>query len=127
MRKLDIYIKGVKIEKLILNEYIVKYKVAFEINDEVKTITMENSIGNSEEIVKKLIDSIREREKVIIEGDDILSSIVLLNINDQEETEKKLINFFSKFNDGVRALKSRTSSEDYMGAYHKIMGEGLKI
>ncbi|MDP6642421.1 MAG: hypothetical protein QGF74_03520 [Candidatus Nanoarchaeia archaeon] len=128
MRNREIDIKRIEVHKLFLNENKVSYKIYFRLDDNMKNIYLDFPLTDSYQIVKTLLNYVKEVGDVLVEDSyDVLQSIVLIKINDQEDVETKLIDFFSKLIGKVKSLKDQKTSDNYLDRYNKLMSERLEL
>ena len=128
MKNFNIEIKKIEVNKLFLSENKIGYDVYFNFNDEVKKMYIEFPIGDPESIVRMLISEIKRKEKIVIDdGNDVLQSIVLMRINNQENVEPRLMDFFAKFQNKVKSFRSKRTADNYIDMYNNIIRESLEL
>ena len=104
---------------------MTEYKKMHDIH---KKMYIEFPIGDPEQIVRMLISEIKRKEKVTVEdGNDVLQSIILMRINNQENIEPRLIDFFTKFQNKVKSFRSKRTSDNYIDMYNNIIREKLEL
>lgn len=128
MKNFNIEIKRIEVNKLFLSENKIGYDIYFNFNNEIKKMYMEFPIGDPEQIVRMLISEVKRKEKVSIDDEsDVLQSIVLMRINNQEDIEPRLIDFFTKFQNKVKSFRSKRTSDNYIDMYNNIIRERLEL
>ena len=128
MRNLDIELKRIEVNKLFLSENKVGYKIYFKLNEIMKNMYVEFPLMESEVVVRMLLSEIKKAKDLVVEdSDDVLQTIVLMRINNQEEIEPRLIDFFSKFHNKVRSFKQKKTSENYIDTYNQLIKERLEL
>ncbi|MBI2667347.1 hypothetical protein HYX17_01095 [Candidatus Woesearchaeota archaeon] len=128
MKNFNIEIKKIEVNKLFLSENKIGYDVYFNFNDEVKKMYIEFPIGDPESIVRMLISEIKRKEKIAAEDEnDVLQSIVLMRINNQENVEPRLMDFFTKFQNKVKSFRSKRTADNYIDMYNSIIRERLEL
>lgn len=128
MKNFNIEIKKIEVNKLFLTENKIGYDIYFNFNDEVKKMYIEFPIGDPESIVRMLISEIKRKEKIAAEDEnDVLQSIVLMRINNQENVEPRLMDFFTKFQNKVKSFRSKRTADNYIDMYNSIIRERLEL
>ena len=128
MKNFNIEVKKIEVNKLFLGENKIGYDIYFNFNNEIKKMYIEFPIGDPEQIVRMLISEIKRKEKVTVEdGNDVLQSIILMRINNQENIEPRLIDFFTKFQNKVKSFRSKRTSDNYIDMYNNIIREKLEL
>ncbi|MBI2663495.1 hypothetical protein HYX15_03120 [Candidatus Woesearchaeota archaeon] len=128
MKDISIEVKRVEVSKVLLNENKIGYKIYFKSNDLMKNIYVEFPLQNSEEIAKVVLSKIKSSEDITVDDSyDILQSIVLLKIVNQEEVEQEIAEFFTKFIGRVRSFKSKKTSDNYIDNYNQLLKERIEL
>ena len=128
MKDISIEVKRVEVNKVLLNENKIGYKIYFKSNDLMKNIYVEFPLQNSEEIAKVVLSKIKSSEDITVDDSyDILQSIVLLKIVNQEEVEQEIAEFFTKFIGRVRSFKSKKTSDNYIDNYNQLLKERIEL
>src|SRR3989344_2900247 len=69
----------------------------------------------------RMIDEVKEdfggMNKRFDDDDDLLGSALIVMIDDYEEVEESLVNFFKRVKDKVRQFKSNKSADGYLNMY----------
>ena len=127
MKDISIEVKRVEVNKVLLNENKIGYKIYFKSNDLMKNIYVEFPLQNSEEIAKVVLSKIKSSEDITVDDSyDILQSIVLLKIVNQEEVEQEIAEFFTKFIGRVKSFKSKKTSDNYIDNYNQLLKERIE-
>jgi len=128
MKDISIEVKRVEVNKVLLNENKIGYKIYFKSNDLMKNIYVEFPLQNSEEIAKVVLSKIKSSEDITVDDSyDILQSIVLLKIVNQEEVEQEIAEFFTKFIGRVKSFKSKKTSDNYIDNYNQLLKERIEL
>jgi len=120
--KKDIY----KLKKIEVKSFDTKtlksvLKVYFTKNDQMQEFSHDFDLKNPVEIVNKILLEIKKKDKIIIEdSDDILQNIYIQRIDNEEEIEVKMLNFFQILCSKCAKLKSMTKAPEYMRIYDEI-------
>jgi len=96
-------------------------KIYFTRNDQMQEFSHDFDLKNPVEIVNKILLEIKKKDKIIIEdSDDILQNIYIQRIDNEEEIEVKMLNFFQILCSKCAKLKSMTKAPEYMRIYDEI-------
>ena len=74
------------------------------------------------------LSKIKSSEDITVDDSyDILQSIVLLKIVNQEEVEQEIAEFFTKFIGRVKSFKSKKTSDNYIDNYNQLLKERIEL
>ena len=114
LKRIEIKSFDTKTLKTTLNIYFTK-------NDQMHEFYYDFELRNPVEIVNKIILEIKKKDKIIIEdSDDVLQNIYIQRIDNEEELEAKMLNFFQILCSKCAKLKSMTKAPEYMRIYDEI-------
>ena len=66
---------------------------------------------------------VKRSADITYETDDILDSIQIIRIEDEEDVKEKIFNFFEKLRRNALKLKHMSSAPDYMHLYDQLKTE----
>ena len=121
----------IKLNELKINNYDRKndsfiLHIVLDVNGEKRFLKRELRLGKYDEIVRDLINFMREHVKTSNKAEDdydVLGGVVVVRFaDDLDELEEKLVKFFKKFNDLVNSFKNRGYSENYLMTYKTVDG-----
>ncbi|MBU1204073.1 MAG: hypothetical protein KKG60_03330 [Nanoarchaeota archaeon] len=102
------------------NRYENSYdlQVTFKINEGVSRVCRNYVVGQAEYVLVDIVNFIKDEIKKKYESnyadDDILSGHVIINLDNLEEFEKKLVVFIRRFYDKVRTFRVDKSADGYI-------------
>jgi len=109
----------VKPTKAELVEFSIKDETAeFNIyfdDGEERRISFKQKVGNSEELAEKMLAEMRSmskkyHQKYIDDADEIL----VIKFENEEDSAKKLVRFFEKVKDNIKAIKQTKNAQGYL-------------
>ena len=121
----------IKLNELKINNYDRKndsfiLHIVLDVNGEKRFLKRELRLGKYDEVVRDLINFMREHVKTSNKAEDdydVLGGVVVVRFaDDLDELEEKLVKFFKKFNDLVNSFKNRGYSENYLMTYKTVDG-----
>ncbi len=129
MNKTVYQIKEIAVKDYSRKENRILLGVKFTKNDILDELTEACETTNSAGVVNNIFLKIKSKDKIIVEeeSDDILSSIYIARIANEDEIEEKMLAFFSKLFDKVRSLKHETVASRYLNTIDNIKHEKLVL
>ena len=121
MKQTRIEVKKVEVEDFSPKENVASLKVSYLRDGEMESMYKKVVMEKPEELVKMVVDEVKKRSKIeLAETDDPLGSIFILHVVDEDRTEERLFNFFSKVCEKCRFLKRVRDHGEYMKVYNEI-------
>jgi hypothetical protein len=131
MKNIIIKINELKIDNYKRKEDIFNLNIFLDINGKKESLKKNYKLGKADEIVKNLLDfiknDVKSKNKPEDEGDLINSIVVVRFDKDLEELEGKLNVYFKRFNELVKSFKNRGFSENYLMTYKTVDGFSQKF
>lgn len=128
MQKTVYKVKKIEMVDFKPKDFVSVLKITFTKNDIPQQFTKEFSFINPVEIVNKIILEIKKTDRMIVEdSDDILQNIYITRIDDEENTEEKMLYFFQNLSAKLNKIKSLKKAPDYMKLYDEIKTTKLFI
>ncbi len=83
-------------------------------------------VEHPEGIVEDILLEVKRREKIeISDTDDILGSIFIIRLKDEEKTEEKLYNFFARLCEKTRTIKNLKDHSQFMKMLDEIKSQKI--
>src|SRR3989344_4055837 len=124
MKNLNIKLNELKINNYNRHDDSFLLHILVDVDGEKDLLKKDFKIGEYDEMTKQLITFIRDhvnsknRENL---SSNVMDNIVIVRFKDDlEELEKKISEFFKKFDILVRNFKSRGYSENYLMTYKTV-------
>ncbi|MBI2671843.1 hypothetical protein HYX16_02825 [Candidatus Woesearchaeota archaeon] len=118
----DIYkLKKIEVKSFDTKTLKSTLKIYFTRNEQMQEFSHDFELRNPVEIVNKILLEIKKKDKIIVEdSDDVLKNIYIQRIENEEELEAKMLNFFQVLCSKCAKLKSMTKAPEYMRIYDEI-------
>ena len=119
--------------KLTLNKFDARrlrglFTLGYTLNGEQRAQQREFCLDKTEPIVADIMQSLKTLAKVNVQpGDDMMGSMFVIRVMQEEQTEERLYNFFVKVCDKARTIKRTTDHRDYMKLLDDISIQELKL
>jgi hypothetical protein len=126
MKDINIKIKQVNILNFSARDGAVEFAVYFNDCKTIKNVV----IDDPEELAYNLIIGIRRKVKEANQrpdSDNILDTIVNVQIEDEESTIKKISMFLGKLADKVNAIQNSKQAENYMDSINSVKSMNLEL
>lgn len=78
-----------------------------------------------EMMVNGLLNFIKSEANLDVDGDDVLGSMYIKKVIDEEKVEERLFMFFSKLIEKHKFMKHNRTHADYMKLYQEINGSKI--
>lgn len=125
MKKSIIKVKKVEVTSFNPTSHLIKFRVLYNIDNKLAEITHECKEIISDYLTSQMVTNIKKSADVSYETDDILDSILIVRIEDEEDTTEKIFNFLEKMRRNMLKLKNISSASDYMHLYDQLKTEKL--
>ncbi len=103
-------------------------KVSYNRDGQEENMYKKVKIENPEKLCGEIVKDVKGRCKLeMSEVDDLVGSIFVIRVVDEDKTEEKLFNFFAKVCDKVRMLRHTRDHVMYMRLYDEIKMEKMKL
>jgi len=131
MKNIVIKINELKIGNYERKDDSFNLDIFLDINGKKELLKKRYKLGKNEDIVRNLINFIKEDVKIKNKPEDthdLINSIVVIRFDkDLEELEEKLNSYFKRFNELVKNFKNRGYSENYLMTYRTVDGFSQKF
>ena len=123
MKKTILKIKKIEVVNFAPNENSIKFRVLYDIDNKLAELTQECKEIVSDYLTNQIITRIKRSADITYETDDILDSIQIIRIEDEDDVKEKIFNFFEKLRRNALKLKHMSSASDYMHLYDQLKTE----
>lgn len=126
MKDVLVKIKSIKVINVSVRDCQVELEILFNNYKTIKSLV----IDNPPLIAHNLLSEIRRKMKEQnprFDGEHILDTILTINIQNEEETEKRIAMFLSKLADKVNTIKKTTMAQNYMSMINSIKSMKLEL
>ena len=107
----------------------IVFNVKFSKNEMVNEFTESFEPANSASVVNAILLKLKSMDKIIVESDsdDFLDNIYITRIFNEDLIEEKMLMFFSKLFEKVRALKHERVAGRYLNTIDDIKHQKLVL
>ena len=123
MKKTILKIKKLEVVNFAPNENSIKFRVLYDIDNKLAELTQECKEIVSDYLTNQIVTRVKRSADVTYETDDILESIQIIRIEDEEDVNEKIFNFFEKLRRNILKLKHTSSASDYMRLFDQLKTE----
>ena len=123
MKKTILKIKKIEVINFAPNENSIKFRVLYDIDNRLAELTQESREIVSDYLADQIIKRVKRSADITYETDDILDSIQIIRIEDEEDVKERIFNFFEKLRRNALKLKHMSSAADYMHLYDQLKTE----
>ncbi len=127
MDAIDIKIGLLEIIKFDPRESLADIRINYSSNENNKISLIRSKMDNPEEITRKIIKYLKDKERYKVEGDDILDTILIIKLFNEEKIEEKLQHFFGKYLDCVKEVKRKKSHENYINMFNSLCNQKIEF
>ena len=127
MKKTILKIKKLEVVNFAPNENSIKFRVLYDIDNRLAELTQESREIVSDYLADQIIKRVKRSADITYETDNILDSIQIIRIEDEEDVNEKIFNFFEKLRRNALKLKHMSSASDYMRLYDQLKTEKLTL
>ena len=126
MKNLTIKLNELKINNYNRHDDSFLLNILIDVEGEKDLLKKEFKIGKYDEMTSQIINFIREHVKSKNRGEtsnNLIDNLVIIRFKDDlEELEKKMFEFFRRFDTLIRNFKNRGYSENYLMTYKTVDG-----
>ncbi|MBS3144316.1 hypothetical protein J4208_01910 [Candidatus Woesearchaeota archaeon] len=121
------------VEKLSLSQFDPKqgtgtFKIHFRKDSEQQTFEKQYALSQPEPIVADILKEIKHRGKMEIQDyDDLIGSIFVVRLLDEDNVDEKLFNFIARLCEKIKTMKHMKSHGEYMKLYDEIKIKELRL
>lgn len=76
-------------------------------------------------LVASILKFVKSQGEQEVDEDDVIGSLFVKKLVDEEKVEERLLNFFSKVCENVRFMKMDRNHVNYMKIFHEVRGSKL--
>ena len=122
-----------RVEKLTIRQFDPKqctgtFVLHFSKDNERQTFEKKYTLDKPEPIVQDILREIKQRGKIEINDyDDLIGSIFVVRVQDEDNVDEKLFHFFSRLCEKAKAMKHMKSHGEYMKLYDEIKIKELRL
>ncbi|GEM_PF-854600 len=122
-----------RVEKLTISQFDPKQGIGtfilhFSKDKEHQTFEKKYALEHPEPIVQDILKEIKQRGKIEIDDyDDLIGSIFVVRLQDEDNVDEKLFHFFSRLCEKAKAMKHMKSHAEYMKLYDEIKIKELNL
>jgi len=127
MKKIVIELLKLEVIKVNAKEREVDIKIDYNSNSEFKEALIRMKIDDVETAALKVLKYVKRRERGVVGGYDVMESILIVNVANEERMEEKLSHFFGKILDRIGEFNSKKSSEGYLNMYSGLSGQKIEF
>lgn len=126
MRQVILEINGLEMVSFSPNDFKGRMNLGYSVDGERKLQTVNFDLTrNVENIVASILQFVKSQGEQDVDEDDIVGSLFVKKLMNEEKTEEKLLSFFSKIGEKVRFMKRDKNHTNFMKMFHEV--EGSKI
>ncbi len=104
------------------------FKISFLKSNEENNILKSYKLENPEFIVEDILKSIKKEGKIEIEDDeDLLGSIFVVRLLEEEKIEEKILAFLARLCEKSRLLKREKNYQSYMKLFDEMKTQKLAL
>jgi len=127
MKSVAIELLKVEVVKVDPKTKLVDLMLDYSVNEKEKKALIRTKIEDCEETAVKVLKYLRNKEDNKTESDDLIDSILILTINNQEQVEEKLSHFFGRVLDKISEVASKRSADNFLNMYSGLSGQKIEF
>ena len=105
---------------------IGRFVIHFTKDNRPEHFEKQYALDDPESIVQDLLKEVKQRGKMeITDYDDLIGSIFVVRLMDEDVVDEKLFNFFARLCEKAKAMKHMKHHADYMRLYDEIKIKAL--
>ncbi len=98
-----------------------RFLVSFSKDKEQQSFEKQYTLTHPEPIAQDILKEVKQRGKLeITDADDIIGSIFVVRLLDEDNVDEKLFNFLARLCEKVKAMQHMKHHADYMKLYDEI-------
>lgn len=121
------------VEKLTISHFDPKqstgtFKIHFRKDKEQQSFEKQYALSHPEPIVEDILKEVKQRGKMeILDSDDIIGSIFVVRLLDEDNVDEKLFHFIARICEKIKTMKHMKSHGEYMKLYDEIKIKSLDL
>ncbi len=105
-----------------------KFVVHFSKDNDRQTFEKQYALEHPEPIVQDILRQVKQRGKMEIQDyDDLIGSIFVVRLLDEDAVDEKLFHFFARLCEKSKAMKRMKNHSEYMELYDEIKIKELRL
>ncbi|MBI1973078.1 hypothetical protein HYS50_03665 [Candidatus Woesearchaeota archaeon] len=105
-----------------------RFVIHFSKDNEHHSFEKEYTLTHPEPIVEDLLREVKQRGKIHIDDyDDLIGSIFVVRLLNEDAVDEKLFNFFARLCEKIKMMKHLKNHAEYMKLYDEIKIKELQL
>ncbi len=126
MRQVVLKVNGLEMVNFSPNDFHGEMNLRYSIDGEEKVQTVRFDFTRKIELlVASILRFIKSQGEQDIDEDDVIGSLFVKKLVDEDRVEERLLNFFAKICENVRFMKMDRNHVNYMKIFHEVRGSKL--
>lgn len=121
MKETILHMEKVSLAQFDPKEGVGHFLIHFKKDNEQQQFEKQYILDHPEPIVQDIIKEVKQRGKMQIDDyDDLLGSIFVVRLMDEDNVDEKLFNFFARLCEKAKAMKRMKNHAEYMKLFDEI-------
>lgn len=128
MRQVILEINGLEMVNFSPNNHHGKMNLCYSVDGERKVQIVNFDLTQKiENIVYSILKFVKSQGEQDVDEDDLISSLFVKKLMNEEKIEERLLNFFAKVCENVRFMKMDKNHINYMKMFHEVKGSKILL
>ncbi|MBT3866033.1 hypothetical protein HOF78_02955 [Candidatus Woesearchaeota archaeon] len=128
MRQVILEINGLEMVNFSPNNYNGEMNLSYTVDGEKKVQVVRFDLTRKIEIlVGSILKFVKSQGDQDVDEDDLVGSLFVKRLKDEDKIEERLLNFFAKLCEKVRFMKMDKNHVNYMKIFHEVRGSKVVL